>query len=72
MKRLASIALLALVVGSMPAGASIPTLPGPETVPPTDIATGTAEVSDTSAVVLGYFNYGNTTPPGIAKNCWFD
>ena len=67
-----SIAVLACLVAITRAGASIPTQPGPENVPPTDIATGTAEPSETSAVVLGYFNYGNTSPPGIAKDCWFD
>jgi hypothetical protein len=71
-KRPVVIALLACLVAVAPARATIPTQPGPETVPPTDIATGTAEPSETSAVVLGYFNYGSTNPPGIAKDCWFD
>ena len=68
------IASLTLVLAIEPAlGQGIPTDPGPQTIPPTDIATGAAEqVTDTSAVVLGYFNYGATNPPGIAETCWFD
>lgn len=74
MKRLVSTAFWIYLLAAMPALAQgVPTVPpGPQTRPPTDIATGTAEVSDTSAVVLGYFNYGTTDPPGIAKDCWFD
>jgi hypothetical protein len=52
--------------------AAIPIYDPPETAPPTDIATGSAEPSDTSAVVTGYYNYGSTNPPHIAKSCWFD
>jgi hypothetical protein len=40
--------------------------------PPTDIATGVAEPSETSARVVGYWNYGSTVPPGIPDDCWFD
>jgi hypothetical protein len=40
--------------------------------PPTDVATGAATPSETSAEVLGYFNYGSTYPPGIPNHCWFD
>lgn len=72
MKRALCIAPLTALLAVVPALASIPTQPGGETVPPTDIATGAAEPSETSAVVLGYFNYGNTQPVGIAKDCWFD
>jgi hypothetical protein len=67
------LALCACVVGASPAlAAGIPTQPGPQTVAPTDIATGAAEPSDTSAVVLGYFNYGGSVPVGIAEECWFE
>jgi hypothetical protein len=73
MKHLVWIALCAYVLAASPAlAAGIPTQPGPETVPPTDIATGAAEPSETSAVVLGYFNYGGSVPVGIAKDCWFE
>jgi hypothetical protein len=47
-------------------------LAAPQTVPPTDIATGAAEPSETSARVVGYWNYGSTYPPGIPDQCWFD
>jgi hypothetical protein len=71
--RLVSAAFSMFLLAVAPALAQgIPVQPGPETVPPTDIATGTADPSDTSAVVLGYFNYGATNPPGIAKECWFE
>jgi hypothetical protein len=41
-------------------------------IPPTDVATGAAEPSENSARVLGYFNYGQTYPPGIPDHCWFE
>ena len=53
-------------------GQGIPVDNPPQTKPPSDIATGTAEPSDTSAVVLAYYNYGDTYPPSIAKSCWVD
>jgi hypothetical protein len=62
MKRLAAIVLFTCLLGVTPA----------EGVPPTDIATGTAEPADTSARVVGYWNYGPTSPPGIPTDCWFD
>jgi hypothetical protein len=52
--------------------AFMPALSIAESIPPTDIATGAAEPSETSARVLGYFNYGATNPPGIAEQCWFE
>ena len=68
MKRLACIALFTCLLAVMPVAAT----GAPQTVPPTDIATGAAEPSETSARVLGYFNYGSTYPPGIPDDCWFD
>jgi hypothetical protein len=70
MKRLLCSAFVACLAISTPAGAQ--GVPGPQTIPPTDIATGAADPSETSAMVLGYFNSGSTTPPGIAKSCWFE
>jgi hypothetical protein len=65
------VSLLTCCLLAAPA-AAIPVYDAPETAPPTDIATGAAEPSDTSAVVTGYYNYGATNPPHIAKTCWFD
>jgi hypothetical protein len=67
MKRWAWIAPLTCLLGVMLAPAT-----AAASGPPSDIATGTAEPSETSAVVLGYFNYGQTYPPSIAESCWFD
>jgi hypothetical protein len=74
MKRaIVSISVLTCLIAVTPALATIPTQPPPpQTVPPTDIATGAAEPSDTSARVLGYFNYGGSEPVGIAEHCWFE
>jgi len=72
MNRLLWTAFFACLLVVTPALA-IPIQPTPpQTIPPTDIATGAATPSDTSAEVLGYFNYGTTDPPGIAKDCWFE
>jgi hypothetical protein len=57
-----------LVLGALVTGTQASAQSGP----PTDIATGAATPSDTSAEVLGYFNYGATYPPSIAKDCWFE
>jgi hypothetical protein len=65
MTRLVFAALLACGIAASAAGSA-------GAVPPTDIATGTAEPSDTSARVVGYWNYGSTSPPGIPDSCWFD
>src|SRR3954469_13238747 len=65
MKRLLTTMFFACLLATAPAGAA-------QTVAPTDIATGAADPSATSAVVLGYFNYGNTMPLGIASECWFE
>jgi hypothetical protein len=64
MKRLLCSAFLACLAIAGPGAA--------QGIPPTDIATGAAEPAETSAVVLGYFNYGSTNPPGIATRCWFE
>ena len=61
-KRFAAIVLFTCLLAVTPA----------EGVPPTDIATGTAEPAGTSARVVGYWNYGSTMPPGIPTDCWFD
>src|SRR5436190_14731265 len=71
MKRLLWIAFAACLLAVTPALA-IPTQTPPQTIPPTDVATGAATPSDTSAEVLGYFNYGSTYPPGIPNDCWFE
>jgi hypothetical protein len=71
MRRPLSIAILIYLLAVAPAFA-IPDGTPPQTVPPTDIATGAATPKETSAEVLGYFNYGNTMPLGIAKSCWFE
>ena len=71
MKKSLLVSVLACCLAASPA-AAIPIYDQPETAPPTDIATGAAEPSDTSAVVTGYYNYGATSPPHIAKSCWFD
>jgi hypothetical protein len=62
------IAMLVCALAVMPA----PAMGVTQTIPPTDIATGAADPSETSARVLGYFNYGSTYPPGIAEHCWFE
>jgi len=62
MKRFSAIVLFTCLLAVAPA----------EGVPPTDIATGTAEPAGTSARVVGYWNYGSTMPPGIPSDCWFD
>jgi hypothetical protein len=64
-KRLESTAIAAIVLA--PAAAAPAAGPAP-----TDVATGAAEPSQTSARVLGYFNYGATYPPGIPEQCWFE
>jgi hypothetical protein len=71
MKRLLWTCFFACLLAVTPALA-IPTQDPPQTIPPTDVATGAATPSETSAEVLGYFNYGSTYPPGIPKECWFD
>jgi hypothetical protein len=65
-RRSLSIAILIYLLTVAPAFA-IPDGTPPQTVPPTDIATGAATPKETSAEVLGYFNYGNTMPLGIAR-----
>ncbi len=62
MKRFAMIVVFTCLLAVAPA----------EGIPPTDIATGTAEPAETSARVVGYWNYGSTMPPGIPSDCWFD
>jgi hypothetical protein len=65
MKRACLLASLTCLVALVPALATAQP-------PPTDIATGVAEPSQTSARVVGYWNYGQTFPPGIPDDCWFD
>ena len=71
MKKLLLVSVLTCCLVAAPA-AAIPVYDPPETAPPTGIATGSADPSDTSAVVTGYYNYGGAYPPHIAKSCWFD